>query len=412
MTKILQKRIASREESILNEEQAGFRTGRGTTDQIFCFSLLIERMWEKDRNVFCLFIDFEKAFDSVWRPAMETILEWYGFDSNIVELIRNLNNETRATVRKGRIATDEFPIKRGVLQGCPLSPHLFNIFLEYVIRESLEGHEEDGICVSGQIINNLRYADDIVIVAESSEQLQRMANSVHRTCCKYKLKINASKTKAMVFSRRQELTLISLGATTVEQVDAFKYLGVHFSQDRNSMKSVKERISLGYAALGKLSKLWKDRHISLQLKLRLLTAIVIPTAIYGSECWLLKQTERNKLRAFEMNCLRRVLDIRWQDRIPNSTVRGMASGWRSIISVVEDQQRRWFGHVQRMDDRRWPRMLLYGRVHGARPRGRPRITWWSQLRAANSHIPSEVMIHLARDRDKWKQYRRSLWDPT
>ena len=137
IAKILQKRLELKEEAILNEEQAGFRTGRGTTDQIFSFSQLTERMWERNKDVFCLFIDFEKAFDSVWRPAMEAILEWYGFDSDIIKFIRGLNTATRATVRKGRISTDEFPTRRGVLPGCPLSPHPFNIFLEYVMRESL-----------------------------------------------------------------------------------------------------------------------------------------------------------------------------------------------------------------------------------------------------------------------------------
>lgn len=412
LAKILQKRIESKEETILTEEQAGFRTGRGTADQIFSFSQIIEKTWENDKDVFCLFIDFEKAFDSVWRPAMEATLHVYGFDENIIGLIKNINSQSRATVRRGKIITSEFTTNKGVLQGCPLSPHLFNIFLEYVMRVSLENHSEDGINIGGQRINNLRYADDIVIVAETEEQLQSIANSVHTTCTKYKLKINARKTKSMVFSRRQPTLNITVGNTSIEQVDGFRYLGTLFCSNRDSLKPIKERISIGYAALGRLSKLWRDRHISLRLKFRLLNTIVIPAAIYGSESWILKQTEKNKLCAFEMNCLRRVLNIRWHDRITNVAVRNMARGWKSIVERVEDQQRRWFGHVMRMPETRWPKMLLHGRVHGSRPRGRPRISWWKQFRSSNNRLPTDQLLHLTQDRHQWRNYRKSMRDPT
>lgn len=109
----------------------------------------------------------------------------------------------------------------------------------------------------------------------------------------------------------------------------------------------------------------------------------------------------------KLDCLRRVLNICWQDMIPNLIVRRMVRGWKNVVAVVEDQQK-WFGHVERLEARQWPRKLLHGRVHSVRPRGRPCTTWWTQFTTANSHIsPGEGSIEV-----EVLQKDYSMWDPT
>ena len=380
-------------------------------DQIFSLAQIAEKMWEYDRDLYCVFIDFKQAFDRVWRTALTAVLRNYGFEESIVNVIGTLNERTGAVVRKGTIVTDRFRTECGVIQGCPLSPHLFNTYLEQVMREALDGYEH-GITIGGVSMNNLRYADDIVLLAESVEQLQEMVSRLENTCKKYHMTISASKTKAMKIGRRQEDISVSLTSGTIEQVDCFKYLGVQFSENRDSFKIVRERVGLGYVAFKKMAKIWRDGTISLKLKLRLLNAIVIPTALYGSECWVLKMREKRKLLAFEMYCLRRILNIRWEQRITNDRVREIIGSNHNIVERVQDGQRRWFGHVERMGANRWTRITMYGGVHGRRPRGRPRTTWWQQFREANSGLPTRELVDLARNREEWRHYRAITWDPT
>ncbi len=128
-------------------------------------------MWEVEKDAYCVFVDFKQAFDSVWREALIAVLQYYGFEEKLVEFIAKLNGMTKAVVRKGKITTEKFDTRNGIIQGCPLSPHLFNTYLEWVMAEALLDYD-GGINIGGQRISNMRYADDIVLIAESTEEIQ------------------------------------------------------------------------------------------------------------------------------------------------------------------------------------------------------------------------------------------------
>ena len=400
-----------REEEILSEEQAGFRSGRGTVDHIFALGQLVEKMWERNRDIYCVFIDFKQAFDSVWRNGMVKTLEQWGFEPDIIRAIKNIYDSTTARVNKGNITTDSFPTTGGVIQGCPLAPHLFNLFLEWVMRMALEDCQ-GGVTIGGDRISNLRYADDIVLLAENKEDLQEMVDALETQCRKYKLNINKDKTKSMHIGRTRENLDIRLTDGPIEQLNDFKYLGVYFTARGGTEKAVTERIKMGQMAFGRLRKIWSDTNLSTELKLRLLQTIVIPTALYGSECWVLRKKEEQKLLAFESKCLRRILGIRWYHMVSNERVRERANLKQTILDRIKDSQRRWFGHVQRMDPERWPVAFLNGRVSGNRPRGRPRDTWIKSFRQANNNKPISQLTNMARDRDQWRSWRHQTWDPT
>ena len=411
LAKIIQNRIMRQEEEIIDEGQAGFRMGRGTIDHVFTFAQIIEKFWEKEKDIYCAFIDFRQAFDSIWREGMIEVLKQWGLEQKILETIRRLYENTSAQVRKGNLLTEEFKTSGGVIQGCPLSPHLFNLYLEWVIRLALEDYE-GGIEIGGVKISNMRYADDIVLVAETREELQRMVELVEEQCSRYELVINRDKTKCMKIGREREALNIQLAGGEVEQVNEFKYLGVYFTEDGKMERTVQDRISMGQKAFGRLGRVWKDRNISRKLKIRLLRAIVIPTVLYGAECWVLKKREEKKLAAFEMKCLRRICGVRWEDRITNERVREMAGVEDTILIRVEDIQRRWFGHVQRMDLNRWPKKVLNGQVAGNRPRGRPRDSWLKKFKKLNDGKAIQQLAHMAQDRNIWKEWRHRMQDPT
>ena len=292
-----------------------------------------------------------------------------------------------------------------------MSPHLFNLFLEWIVARALRDYQ-GGVEIGGIKITNLRYADDIVFLSESREDLQWMMDRLEEQCARYQMVINVDKTKSMKIGRQEEQLHISLRGGVIEQVDEFKYLGVYFSSKGGTERSIRERIAMGHRAFGRLKNVWKDRNISTTLKIRLLRAIVVPAALYGAECWVLRKGDERRLLAFEMKCVRRICRVRWEDRLTNERVREMAGLEDTIVDIVRDGQRRWFGHVTRMNQDRWPNVTLNGRVHGSRPRGRPRFSWMKMFVKANCGVPVRQLVHLASDRGDWRRWRHWTWDPT
>ena len=183
---------------------------------------------------------------------MLKVLRRFGFEEPIIRLIGSIYESTQAKVKKGSVTTSTLSTNQGVIQGCPLSPHLFNLFLEMVMNEAIKDYE-GGIDVGGELISNLRYADDVVLLAETVEEVQLLTSFVEAQCQKYHLNINNTNTKVMKFGREMENVEVYLSTGRIEQVGEYKYLGVWFTQDRDTYRTIHERIKLGHVAMNKLS---------------------------------------------------------------------------------------------------------------------------------------------------------------
>jgi len=146
--------------SELTDVQAGFRKGRGTRDQIVNIHWVIKKAREFQKNIYFCFVDYAKAFDCVDHNKLSEILQEMGIPDHLTCLFRNLYAGQEATVRNGHGTTDWFQIGKGVHQGCILSPCLFNLYAEYIMRNSGLEEAQAGIKIAGRNINNLRYADD------------------------------------------------------------------------------------------------------------------------------------------------------------------------------------------------------------------------------------------------------------
>ena len=144
----------------LPDVQAGFRKGRGTRDQIANICCIIEKAREFQKNIYFCFIDYAKAFDCVDHNKLWKILKEMGIPNHLICLLRNLYAGQEATVRTGHGTTDWFKIGKGARQGCILSPCLFNLYAEYIMRNVGLEETQAGIKIAGRNINNLRYADD------------------------------------------------------------------------------------------------------------------------------------------------------------------------------------------------------------------------------------------------------------
>ena len=170
MLKILQARLQQYTNRELPDVQAGFRKGRGTRDQIANMCWIMEKAREFQKNIYFCFIDCAKAFDSVDHNKVWKILKEMGMSDHLTCLLRNLYARQEATVRTGHGTTDWFQIRKGVCQGCILSPCLFNLYSEDIMRNAVLEEAQAGIKIAGRNISNLRYEDDTSLMAESEER--------------------------------------------------------------------------------------------------------------------------------------------------------------------------------------------------------------------------------------------------
>ena len=168
--------------------QAGFRKGRGARDQIANIRWIIKKAREFQKNMYFCFTDYAKAFDCVNHHKLWKILQGMGIPDHLTCLLRNLYAGQEATVRTGHGTTDWFQIGKGVCQGCILSPCLFNLHAEYIMRNTGLEEAQAGIKIARRNINNLRYADDTTLMAESEEELKSVLMKVE--CEKVGLKLN------------------------------------------------------------------------------------------------------------------------------------------------------------------------------------------------------------------------------
>ena len=158
---------------------------------------IIEKAREFQKNIYFCFIDYAKAFDCVDHDKLWKIFKETGIPDHLTCLLRNLYAGQEATVRTGHGTGDWFQIGKGVPQGCILSPCLFNFYAEYIMRNASLEEAQAGIKIARRNINNLRYADDTTLMAESEEELKRLLMKVKEESEKVGLNLNIQKTKIM-----------------------------------------------------------------------------------------------------------------------------------------------------------------------------------------------------------------------
>ena len=220
MLKILQARLRQYVNHELPDVQAGFRKGRGTRYQIANICWIMEKAREFQKNIY-FFSDYAKAFDCVDHNKLWKILKEIGIPDHLTCLLRNLCASQEATVRMGHGKIDWFQIGKGVHQGCILSPCLFNKYAVYIVRNAGLDEAQAGIKIAGRNTNNLRYADDTTLKAESEEELKSLLMKVKEESDKVGLKFNIQKTKIMASG---PITSWQIDGVTVEAVaDLFSW---------------------------------------------------------------------------------------------------------------------------------------------------------------------------------------------
>ena len=202
--------------------------------------LICEKQIEHNKNVYCCFIDYSKTFDCIDFELMWRTLLSFGIPKYLVECLKYLYQNQTAEVetvvgRTGHLSVQRTPVQRGVRQGCPLSPKLFNLYSELIVRHALDKWE-DGIEIGGTIYNNLIYADDVALLATTEGNLQQLVNDVGKAFERFGLSLNAKKTQVMVIGRHTSSINIMYNGAPLEQVKQFIYIGASFNEKGDTIK--------------------------------------------------------------------------------------------------------------------------------------------------------------------------------
>ena len=333
MLKIILNRLQPQAEEIIAEEQAGFRAGRSTTEQIFNLRILCEKYLQHQQNLYHVFIDLKKAFDRVWHEALWATMRKYNINASIIRAIENLYDKAQSAVLFNGSTGEWFRTTVGVQQRCLLSPTLFNNFLERIMCEALDDHE-GSVSIGGRLITNFRFADDIVVNAEEEEEEETgiLIDRFDRTTTRYKMEIGPDKTKVMTNNPNGFQREIKIKGQRLEEVENFKYLGAIISNE-GSKPEILSRIAQTTAALSRLKIIWRDKNISLASKVKLMRTLILSTFLYACESWTLTAEIERRIQALEMRCYRRLLNISYKDHVTNEEVRNRI---QNAIGVHDD----------------------------------------------------------------------------
>ena len=407
---IIQRRVSNALDPVLRKEQAGFRPSRSCVDHINTLRIIIEQSVELRSPLYLLFVDFERAFDTLDHNRMWTTLENYGIPTKILNIIQELYRDVTCRVVHNGECGRKINVGAGVKQGCILSPLLFTIVIDWVMKQVTKTPRGIPWTLSERL-EDLDFADDICLLTQRESDMREKLRLLVHYGAQVGLKINVAKTKLMRFDpqSKQPPSHLSLESTNIEEVDEFCYLGSIIAKDGGADSDVMSRIKKARQSFGSLNSVWRSTQISRHLKLKLFKSNVLSVLLYGSETWKVTATSTQKLQVFVNKCLRRILKIRWPETIRNTDLHKKCK-IDELQKLIKRRKWSWIGHTLRRGNGEIAKQALDWNPQGTRKRGRPRRTWRrSVLEEAEKggRQWSEVKA-LARNKEQWRSFCDAL----
>ena len=222
-----------------------------------------------------------------------------------------------------------------------------------------------GIKIARRNTNNLRYADNTILMAESEEELKSLLMKVKEESEKVDLKLNIQKTKIMASS---PINSWQIHGETVETVADFIFGGSKITADGDCSHEIKRRLLLGRKVMTNLDSILKSRDITLSTKVHLVKAMVFPVVMYGCENWTIKKAERQRIDASELWCWRKLLRVPWTARRSNQSILKEISSECSLEGLILKLKLQYFGHLMRRANS-FEKTLMLAKIEGERRRG-------------------------------------------
>ncbi|KAL4096954.1 hypothetical protein QTP88_021820 [Uroleucon formosanum] len=408
-------RIKPRTEELLGDYQCGFRQNRSTTDQIFNLRQIFQKAWEYDKNLCVLFVDFKKAYDSIHRPSLINIMKEFSFPKKLINLVEATLKYTEIEVKAANRASEPVRVTMGLRQGDALSPVLFNLVLEKVIREA---NITGGFSVGQTTVDLLAYADDIAILGNNVEEVKSSCRKLMKTAGKVGLQINDEKTEYILVNRREvnyrQGEIMEVDNHSFKRVSHFNYLGSILTNDNNIKVEIDTRLKKGNNCYYGLGKILSAKAVSKNLKVQIYTTLIRPVVLYGSETWPLRKAEQMMLEVFERKILRRIFGPCKDDQ---------TGEWRKrhdqelqnlfqrpdITKEISVRRLRWAGHAWRKQGS-IIRTVIENNPAGKRPSGRPRLRWEDCVIKDVGRIGANLQWREeAEDRNRWRSIYLEDW---
>ena len=407
LSRIILERLKAAVEPEFREEQAGFRSQRSCADQIATLRIIVEQSNEWNASLYVNFVDFEKAFDSLDRDTLWKLMRHFGIPDKIVRLTRGMYQDMKCKVLvKGKL-TDAFGVSTGVRQGCLLSPFLFLLAVDWLMKETTKGHR-DGIQWSlFHQLEDLDFADDLALLSHSHTQMQNKTTRLNNLSSNLGLNIHIKKTKMLRINADNEPIILT--DMPIEEVDGFTYLGSIIDKKGGTDEDIKARIQKARASFIMLRGIWKSKELNTRTKLRIFKTNVKTVLLYGSETWKLTTTSLQKLQSFVNRCLRQILGLKWFDMVRNKDLWERAQ-MKPIGEEIKAKRWKWIGHTLRRPATSTARQALTWNPQGHRKRGRPRMSWRRSVLADAKDMRKSwgELERVARDRSAWRKLVNGL----
>ncbi|KAK3563688.1 hypothetical protein QTP86_034395 [Hemibagrus guttatus] len=345
------------------EQQYGFMPRKSTTDTIFALRILMEKYRDGQRELHCVFVDLEKAYDRVPREELWYCMRKSGVVEKYVRVVQDMYESSRTGV---------------------LSASVMDQWSEEVRQESPW---------------TMMFADDIVICSESREQVEENLERWRFALERRGMKVSRSKTEYMCVNEREGSGTVRLQGEEVKKVQEFKYLGSTVQSNGECGKEVKKRVQAGWNGWRKVSGVLCDQKISARIKGKVYRTVVRPAMLYGLETVSLRKRQESELEVAELKMLRFSLGVTRLDRIRNEYIRGTAHVGR-LGDKVREARLRWFGHVQRRESEYIGRRMLDMEAKGEGCKMRDHVVNAAEpgdcegnVNSAQTRILNDLLLH-------------------
>ena len=394
--KIILNRISIELDKHQSTNQAAFRSGFSTIDHIFTIEQLLEKCNEFQIPVFLAFVDYNKAFDSIEHSFLWTAMNEQGIKHKYIRIMKKIYDNSTCKINIDNFSRP-FKIKRGIRQGCCVSPKLINAALEKIFKNI--DWSKYGININNEKLYELRFADDVVLISHSKSEILEMMEKLFDESKKAGLMINENKTK--ILSNIEDYNY-SINGKNIERVSEFKYLGRLIGLENEVDKEIDARITNAWKSFWSLKRFFKGK-FPLYHKKRLMDTCILPILSYGCQCWNLNEAQKLKLSVTQRKMERSMLNLRREEHITNAKIRKRSK----IIDVLKFSKKmkwKWAGHVQRYTDGRWTKKIETWNPDGNRKPGRPKVRWKDEIQEEAGLFWRKK----CQDRKKWKKMGDSL----